>query len=138
MDKKVYPETKPYSDMLGLFGKLSGTNTNWKMGVRNEDTSLAVKGVLDTLTVSVQAGLKSGQDGDIGFATKTKAAVFSGRATFEYKVLGWEIEFGVSGDALSIGYEAAIGKFDGAFEGKANASFGLGAGFVFRAKPPQQ
>ena len=30
---------------------------------------------------------------------------------------------------------ATIGIFDGAFEAKANASLGVGGGFVFRVKP---
>lgn len=110
-------------------------NTSAKIGVGNKNTTLSVKGVGDVLTASAQAGIRY-QDG-LGLTAKAKAAVFSGRATLELDVVGWQIEFGVTGDALSVGAEATIGIFDGAFETKANASLGVGGGFVLRVKPPQ-
>ena len=105
------------------------------MRISNDNIALSVKGVGDVLTASAQAGLKY-QDG-LGLTAKGKAAVFSGRATLELELLGGQIEYGVTGDAISAGAEATIGIFDGAFETKANASLGVGGGFVFRAKPPQ-
>lgn len=84
------------------------------------------------MTASAQVGLKY-QEG-LGFTAKAKAAVFSGRATIEIQLLGWQIEIGVTGDFISAGAEATIGIFDGAFEAKANASLGIGSGLVIRVR----
>ena len=72
-------------------------------------------------------------------AAKAKAAVLSGRVTAELDLFGWQIEFGVSGDLLSVGAEAMIGVFPNeGFTAKASVGAGLfGAGFVFRVKPTQ-
>ena len=58
---------------------------------------------------------------------------------FALELFGWQIEFGVSGDFLSVGAEAMIGVFpDEGFTAKANVGAGLfGAGLVFRVKPAQ-
>lgn len=68
----------------------------------------------------------------MGLAAQAKASVISGRATAELNLYGWEIEFGVTGDALSEGAEARIGVFPNeGFVVKANASLGVGGEFVF-------
>lgn len=95
----------------------------------NLKAALSTKGVGDVLTASSQAGLKY-QDG-LGLTAKAKASVFSGCATFELELFGRQIEFGITGDAISAGAEATIGVFDGEFEAKANASLGVGGGFAF-------
>jgi len=87
------------------------------------------------LTATGQAGLIY-KDG-LGIKLKAKAAVATGRATFEFNVFDCQIEFGVYGDALAIGAEATIGIFEGGFEAKAGASVLFGGGFVFRVKPVQ-
>ena len=115
--------------------KLSIFNATGKIGIGNGNVALSAKGVGDVLTTSSQVGLKY-QDG-LGVTAKAKAAVVSGRATLELSVFGWQVEFGVTGDALSAGAEATIGIFDRAFEAKANASLGVDGGFVLRIKPPQ-
>ena len=60
-------------------------------------------------------------------------------STAELELFGWQIEFGVSGDLLSVGAEAMIGVFpDEGFTAKASVGAGLfGGGFVFRVKPKQ-
>ena len=124
--------------MLGLFGKASVGNASGKLGIGNSNISLSLKGVSDALTATAQGGVQY-KDG-AGVAVKVKAAVFSGRTTAELNVYGWQIEFGVSGDFLSVGAEGMVGVFpDDGFTAKANAGLGLfGGGFVLRVKPPQQ
>ena len=58
---------------------------------------------------------------------------------YTLELFGSQIEFGVSGDLLSVGAEAMIGVFpDEGFTAKPNVGAGLfGAGFVFRVKPAQ-
>ena len=69
---------------------------------------------------------------------KAKAAVFSGRATTELDLFGYQIEIGVSGDFLSAGINGKIGYFiDEGFVCEGGISLGAGAGFIFRVKPPQ-
>jgi hypothetical protein len=122
--------------MLGVFAKISGGNANVRIGVGNDKVTLSTKGVADVMTATAQAGLqyKNGW----GLAAQAKASVISGRATIELNLFGWEIEFGVTGDALSVGAEARIGVFpDEGFVAKANASLGVGGGFIFRIKPSQ-
>ena len=65
--------------------------------------------------------------------------MLSGRATSELELFGWQIEFGVSGDLLSVGAEAMIGVSpDEGFAAKASVGAGpFGGGFVFRIKPKQ-
>ena len=89
------------------------------------------------MTATAQAGIQ--YKNGAGLAAKAKAAVLTGRATAELELFGWQIEFGVSGDLLSVGAEAMIGVFpDECFTAKANVGAGLfGAGFVFRVKPAQ-
>ena len=45
-------------------------------------------------------------------AVKVKAAVLSGQATAELKLFRWRIEFGVSGDLLSVSVEATTMEFN--------------------------
>ena len=123
--------------MLGGFAKVSIGNASGKIGVGNDNVALSLKGVGDGLTATAQAGIQ--YKNGAGLAAKAKAAVLSGRATAELELFGWQIEFGVSGDLLSVGAEAMIGVFpDEGFTAKANVGAGLfGAGFVFRVKPAQ-
>ena len=123
--------------MLGGFGKVSVGNASGKIGIGNDNVALSLKGVGDGLTATAQAGIQY-QNG-AGLAAKAKAAVLSGRATAELELFGWQIEFGVSGDLLSVGAEAMIGVFpDEGFTAKASVGAGLfGGGFVFRVKPAQ-
>ena len=123
--------------MLGGFAKVSTGNASGKIGVGNDNVALSLKGVGDGLTATAQAGIQ--YKNGAGLAAKAKAAVLSGRATAELELFGWQIEFGVSGDLLSVGAEAMIGVFpDEGFTAKANVGAGLfGAGFVFRVKPAQ-
>ena len=123
--------------MLGGFAKVSTGNASGKIGVGNDNVALSLKGVGDGLTATAQAGIQC--KNGAGLAAKAKAAVLSGRATAELELFGWQIEFGVSGDFLSVGAEAMIGVFpDEGFTAKANVGAGLfGAGFVFRVKPAQ-
>ncbi len=74
-----------------------------------------------------------------GLAAKAKASVLSGRATAELELFGWQIEFEVSDDLLSVGAEAMIAVFsDEGFTTKSSVGAGLfGVGFVFRVKPKQ-
>ena len=89
------------------------------------------------MTATAQAGIQY-KDGE-GLAAKAKAAVLSGRVTAELEWFGWQIEFGVSGDLLSVGAEVMIGVFpDEGFITKTSVGAGLfGVGFVFRVKPTQ-
>ena len=123
--------------MLGGFAKVSAGNASGKIGIGNDDVALSLKGVGDGLTATAQAGVQ--YKNGAGLAVKAKAAVLTGRATTELELFGWQIEFGVSGDLLSVGAEAMIGVFpDEGFIAKANVGAGLfGAGFVFRIKPAQ-
>ena len=123
--------------MLGGYAKVSAGNASGKVGIGNDDVALSLKGVGDGLTATAQAGIQY-KDG-AGLAVKAKAAVLTGRATAEFELFGWQIEFGVSGDLLSVGAEAMIGVFpDEGFTAKANVGAGLfGGGFVFRVKPNQ-
>lgn len=123
--------------MLGGYAKVSGGNASGKVGIGNDNVSLSLKGVGDALTATAQAGIQY-KDG-FGAAAKAKASVLSGRATTEFELFGWQIEFGVSGDVLSVGAEAMIGIFpDEGFTAKASVGAGLfGGGFVFRVKPNQ-
>ena len=66
-----------------------------------------MKGVGDVFTVSGQAGLKY-QSGLV-ITINAKAAIFSGRATTELQLGGWQIEFGVTGDVGAVG-DGANGK----------------------------
>ena len=123
--------------MLGGYGKVSVGNASGKIGIGNDNAALSVKGVGDALTATAQAGIQ--YKNGAGLAAKAKAAVLSGRATAELELFGWQIEFGVSGDLLSVGAEAMIGVFpDEGFTAKASVGAGLfGGGFVFRVKPRQ-
>ena len=123
--------------MLGGFAKVSTGNASGKIGIGNNNTALSLKGVGDGLTATAQAGIQ--YKNGVGLAAKAKAAVLSGRATAELELFGWQIEFGVSGDLLSVGAEAMIGIFPNeGFTAKASVGAGLfGAGFVFRVKPAQ-
>jgi hypothetical protein len=123
--------------MLGGFAKVSTGNASGKIGVGNDNVALSLKGVGDGLTATAQAGIQ--YKNGAGLAAKAKAAVLSGRATAELELFGWQIEFGVSGDLLSVGAEAMIGVFPNeGFTAKASVGAGLfGAGFVFRVKPAQ-
>lgn len=123
--------------MLGAFAKASMVNASGEVGVGNDNVSLSFKGVGDALTATAQAGIQY-KDG-FGVAAKAKAAVLSGRATTELELFGWQIEFGVSGDILSVGADAMFGVFPNeGFVAKADVGLGLfGAGFVFRVKPAQ-
>ena len=121
--------------MLGVFGKVSAGNASGKVGIGNNNVALSLKGVGDGLTATAQAGVQ--YENGAGLAAKAKAAVLSGRATAELELFGWQIEFGVSGDLLSVGAEAMIGVFpDDGFTVKASVGAGiLGGGFIFRVKP---
>lgn len=121
--------------MLGGFGKASVGNASGKVGIGNDNVALYLKGVGDGLTAAVQAGIQ--YKNGAGLAAKVKAAVLSGRATAELDVYGWQIEFGISGDLLSVGAEAMIGIFpDEGFTAKSSVGTGLfGSGFIFRVKP---
>ena len=123
--------------MLGGYGKVSVGNASGKIGIGNDNAALSVKGVGDALTATAQAGIQ--YKNGVGLAAKAKAAVLSGRATAELELFGWQIEFGVSGDLLSVGAEAMIGVFpDEGFTAKASVGAGVfGGGFVFRVKPKQ-
>ena len=123
--------------MLGGYGKVSVGNSSGKIGIGNDNVALSLKGVGDGLTATAQAGIQY-KDG-AGLVAKAKASVLSGRATIELELFGWQIEFGVSGDLLSVGAEAMIGVFpDEGFAVTANVGAGLfGGGFVFRVKPKQ-
>ena len=123
--------------MLGGFAKVSTGNASGKIGVGNNNVALSLKGVGDGLTATAQAGIQ--YKNGAGLAAKAKAAVLTGRVTAELELFGWQIEFGVSGDLLSVGAEVMIGVFpDEGFTAKTNVSAGLfGAGFVFRVKPAQ-
>ena len=123
--------------MLGGYGKVSVGNASGKIGIGNDNAALSLKGVGDALTATAQAGIQ--YKNGAGLAAKAKAAVLSGRATAELELFGWQIEFGVSGDLLSVGAEAMIGVFpDEGFTAKASVGAGLfGGGFVFRVKPKQ-
>ncbi len=123
--------------MLGGFAKVSTGNASGKIGIGNNNAALSLKGVGDGLTATAQAGIQ--YKNGAGLAAKAKAAVLSGRATAELELFGWQIEFGVSGDLLSVGAEAMIGVFPNeGFTAKASVGAGLfGAGFVFRVKPAQ-
>ena len=134
---QVNSKTSGINGMLGAFSKISVGNANGKVGIGNKDVSLSLKGVGDGLTASAQAGIQY-KDG-AGLAFKAKTAVLSGIVTAELDVFGWQIEFGVSGDLFSVGYEAMIGVFPNeGFTAKTSVGAGLfGAGFVFRVKPAQ-
>ena len=123
--------------MLGGYGKVSVGNASGKIGIGNDNVALSMKGVGDALTTTAQVGIQ--YKNGAGLAAKAKAAVLSGRATSELELFGWQIEFGVSGDLLSVGAEAMIGVFpDEGFTAKASVGAGLfGGGFVFRIKPKQ-
>ena len=123
--------------MLGGFGKASIGNASGKIGIGNDDVTLSLKGVGDGLTATAQAGVQ--YKNGAGLAAKAKAAVLTGRATVELELFGWQIEFGVSGDLLSVGAEAIIGVFpDEGFTAQANVGTGVfGGGFVLRVKPAQ-
>ena len=123
--------------MLGGYGKVSVGNANGKIGIGSDNVALSVKGVGDVLTATVQAGIQ--RKNGAGLAAKVKASVLSGRTTAELELFGWQIEFGVSGDLLSVGAEAMIGVFPNeGFTAKASVGAGLfGGGFVFRVKPKQ-
>ena len=123
--------------MFGGFAKVSTGNASGKIGIGNNDVSLSLKGVVDGLIATAQAGIQ--YKNGVGLAVKAKAAVLSGRATAELELFGWQIEFGVSGDLLSVGAEAMIGVFpDEGFTAKASIGVGFfGAGFLFRVKPAQ-
>ena len=123
--------------MLGGFGKVSVGNASGKIGIGNNNVALSLKGVGDGLTVTTQAGIQ--YKNGIGLATKAKGAVLSGRTTMELELFGWQIEFGVSGDLLSVGAEAMIGVFPNeGFIAEASVGAGIfGGGFVFRIKPKQ-
>ena len=123
--------------MIGGFGKVSVGNASGKVGIGNDNVTFSVKGIGDGLIANAQAGIQY-KDG-AGLALKAKASVLSGRATSELELFGWQIEFGVSGDFLSLGAEAMIGVFpDEGFTAKANIGAGLfGGGIVFRVKPAQ-
>ncbi len=120
--------------MVGAFGKASVGNVNGKIGVVDDNASLFVKGVADGLTASAQAGLqvKNG----FGAALKAKASVISGRTTIGFQLFGYQIEFGVSGDLMSVGAEGMIGVFPNeGFSVRGSVGAGLfGLGFVFRIK----
>ena len=123
--------------MLGGYGKVSVGNASGKIGIGNDNVALSMKGVGDALTTTAQVGIQ--YKNGAGLAAKAKAAVLSGRATSELELFGWQIEFGVSGELLSVGAEAMIGVFpDEGFTAKASVGAGLfGGGFVFRIKPKQ-
>ena len=123
--------------MLGGYGKVSVGNASGKIGIGNDNVALSMKGVGDALTTTAQVGIQ--YKNGAGLAAKAKAAVLSGRATSELELFGWQIEFGVSGDLLSVGAEAMIGVFpDEGFTAKASVGAGLfGGGFIFRIKPKQ-
>ena len=123
--------------MLGGYGKVSVGNASGKIGIGNDNAALSLKGVGDALTATAQAGIQ--YKNGAGLAAKAKASVLSGRTTAELELFGWQIEFGVSGDLLSVGAEAMIGVFpDEGFTAKASVGAGLfGGGFVFRVKPKQ-
>ena len=123
--------------MLGGFGKISVGNASGKVGIGNDNVSLSLKGVGDGLTATVQTGIQ--YKNGVGLAAKAKAAVLSGRVTAELELFKWQIEFGISGDLLSVGAEAMIGVFPNeGFTAKASVGAGLlGGGFVFRVKPAQ-
>ena len=106
---QVNSKNSKNNGMLGAFGKVSVGNASGKVGIGNNDVSLSFKGVGDGLTASAQAGIQ--YKNGAGLAAKAKAAVLSGRVTAELDLFGWQIEFGVSGDLLSVGAEAMIGVF---------------------------
>ena len=128
-------ESRDYSSVAGIFSKISVINANGKIGLKSDDLGLFIKGVGDVLTASLIGGIQ--YKDNIGIQAKAKASVVSGRATIDFEVEGWQIELGVTGDAISIGAEIRVGYFEGAYELKAGASLGAGGGFLFRIKPPQ-
>lgn len=95
--------------MLGGYGKVSVGNASGKIGIGNNYVALSLKGVGDALTATAQVGIQ--YKNGAGLAAKAKASVLSGRATTEFELFGWQIEFGVSGDLLSVGAEVMIGVF---------------------------
>ncbi|TYQ15482.1 UNVERIFIED_CONTAM: RHS repeat-associated protein [Acetivibrio alkalicellulosi] len=126
---------------IGGFTKVSTGNAKGKIGIGNEYVKLSTKGVVDVLTATAQGGLHYKEG--FGLGAKIKAAVLSGRLTREFELFDWEIEFGVTGDLLSIGAEVTLGIFPDEtghknFDARANAGAGLfGGGFVFRATAPR-
>ena len=133
-DVKKYPKSQNPSISAGVYAKASVANVSGKVGTNN-NLSLSIKVVGDGLTASGVAGVNY-QNG-LGLIAKAKAAVFSGRATIEMCVSGWEFEFGVTADALSAGIGITLGVFDGSWEFKPSASLGVGGGLILRVKPPQ-
>lgn len=124
------------SGFVGKYGKASGLNITGLIGIGNDDVSVSLKGVGDVMTATAQAGVQY-KDG-LGVALRAKASVVSGRATVHWDIFGTEIEFGVTGDALSIGGELSIGSFpDRGFEVRLNGALGVGGGFILRVKPLQ-
>lgn len=123
--------------MFGVFAKASVGNTSGKIGLGNDIVALSLKGVCDGLTATAQAGVQ--YKNGVGLAARAKAAVLSGRVTAELELFGCQIEFGVSGDLLSVGAEAMIGIFpEEGFTAKASIGAGLlGGGLIFRVKPAQ-
>jgi len=133
LDQKLIPKNKNSTFLIGIFAKASIINFTGRVGVSKNRTSLSAKVSGDVLTASSQAGLSA-----MGATFKVKAAMGSGSIRFAFEIFETQIEFGITGDILSIGAEATAGIFDDAFEVKANASCGIGGGFIVRIKPSHQ
>ena len=118
----------------GFEGNVSVGNANGCIGIAYDAFSAYIKGELNALNLDGKAAFtyKKG----VGVGVKAKASVLSTEGTFEFNILGYELEIGGTADLLSVGAELTIGVFpDEGFKAKSNVGLGIfGVGFIFRIK----
>ena len=129
----------PARGMIGGFSKVSITNATGTIGYGDDNFTTSLKGVGDLFTGTLHAGIQYREG--FGIGVDTKASVASGRATVEFNVFGWEIEVGVTGHAISTGYNFMYGYFPESESWKGGFYFGggtsklFGIEILFRIKP---
>ena len=121
--------------VLGTFGKFSLLNATGQIGLGNDDFSVSLVGVGDIGTVSVMAGILIDPKKNTYFAgIEAKAAMFTARGGFQFKIFDTQIEFGGSVSALSAGIQFGVGIKNGEFYYNSGFALLLGCDFYIRIK----
>ena len=86
---------------------------------------------IDILSAGLELGAMLNERG-AGVLAKAKASLLTGDFTARARIFGVELEFGVTGDLISIGIEDKYGYFFGeGLRAKGNVSSLYGGGYIF-------
>lgn len=126
-DGKIKPEVAVSAKAEGklLSGELEG-------GLGNDDFNVHAKGEGAIGTAKAEGKLAFSAKEGISGKGEVGAAVFSGKATAGFTILGVKIDASVKGEALAVGAEAEFGASSNSFELGGKLSFLAGIGLKIK------